>query len=347
MDTIIVSLFGCIDVFDQQFRDFDANCVDEIGECLSNRVSAYSVETLSGQSPESESTFAGTRVDDVTSFLIKWGTSIKGTALTDHKQFCISFSVDGQADTIDPHLGRISPERHHARVFHWNAGTQVVVPRSNRVLNFAVAADVLERRARSYTNEEINGALRFSPLLDLRSPQGVAIRRMVDMFLCQATLTAHVFESALLRASMQEMVISNLLTALEHNYCEKGQVRLDGAGAVPRSVKRAEEYMRAHADRPITSEILACEAGCSERALQNAFKTFRNMTPMGRLREIRLELAHEELLRATGTVTEIAFKWGFGNLGRFSAHYAAKYNQTPSQTLRFFANSTTGTRVAV
>ncbi len=59
------------------------------------------------------------------------------------------------------------------------------------------------------------------------------------------------------------------------------------------------------------------------------------MTPMGALREIRLEKARGDLQAGTDTVTGIAFKWGFSNPGRFAAQYAEKFGETPSQTHRF------------
>jgi len=47
--------------------------------------------------------------------------------------------------------------------------------------------------------------------------------------------------------------------------------------------------------------------------------------------------AHQMLLRPdplTVTVTSVACQWGFTNLGRFAAAYAARYRETPTETLR-------------
>ena len=93
--------------------------------------------------------------------------------------------------------------------------------------------------------------------------------------------------------------------------------------------------MRANANLPIKLQTLANEAGCSERALQNAFKAFRLKTPMNVLRDIRLEKAREDIEHEVGSITDVAFKWGFANIGRFAAQYAAKFGEMPSRTRQF------------
>ena len=51
---------------------------------------------------------------------------------------------------------------------------------------------------------------------------------------------------------------------------------------------------------------------------------------------LRLEAAQRALLKAKRheTVAEIAQRFGFSHLGRFSAQYRRLYGQLPSQTLR-------------
>jgi AraC family ethanolamine operon transcriptional activator len=47
--------------------------------------------------------------------------------------------------------------------------------------------------------------------------------------------------------------------------------------------------------------------------------------------------ATRDLLAAQGSdrpVSDIAMKWGFWHLGRFSAYHAALYGEAPSQTVR-------------
>jgi AraC-like DNA-binding protein/anti-anti-sigma regulatory factor len=73
------------------------------------------------------------------------------------------------------------------------------------------------------------------------------------------------------------------------------------------------------------------------RAVQLAFRRYLNTTPLGYLRQIRLERAHDQLLSADSdrtTVTAVAADWHFSNASRFSGHYRAAYGVPPIQTLR-------------
>jgi transcriptional regulator GlxA family with amidase domain len=101
-------------------------------------------------------------------------------------------------------------------------------------------------------------------------------------------------------------------------------------------VRRAEEFLRASAEKTVTIENVAQAAGCSVRALQLAFRRYRNITPMEALRHIRLEQARAETLMADGSqsVIEIAMKFGFCHPGRFANQYKLLFGEYPSEVLR-------------
>ena len=53
------------------------------------------------------------------------------------------------------------------------------------------------------------------------------------------------------------------------------------------------------------------------------------------LRDIRLERVRQDLLDPgqPHSVTEIATRWGFFQLGRLAAEYRRRYSETPRETL--------------
>jgi AraC-like DNA-binding protein len=58
---------------------------------------------------------------------------------------------------------------------------------------------------------------------------------------------------------------------------------------------------------------------------------------MAYLRDVRLGRVHEDLLSAPAgstTVTDVAYKWGFVHVGRFTKEYRRKFGQLPSRTMR-------------
>lgn len=103
----------------------------------------------------------------------------------------------------------------------------------------------------------------------------------------------------------------------------------------PYFIKLTQEYIEAHLHEALSIEILSEKAGVSVRTLFAGFKTYLGTTPMNYLRDMRYEQVHLELLRNEElSVTEIAFKWGFSHLGRFSQEYKNRYGELPSHTLR-------------
>lgn len=104
------------------------------------------------------------------------------------------------------------------------------------------------------------------------------------------------------------------------------------------SVRRAAEFIDAHADQPVTLDGIAAAAGTTARALQYAFRRHSGTTPMGYLRWVRMGRAHLELSDAEPgsgiTVAAVARRWGWPSQARFAATYERRYGQPPSRTLR-------------
>jgi AraC-like DNA-binding protein len=105
----------------------------------------------------------------------------------------------------------------------------------------------------------------------------------------------------------------------------------------PRHIREAMTFIEANADQPLSPADMAAAAHMSIRAFQYNLRHYTGLTPSEFIRGIRLERAHQNLLeadRAETTVAEIAHRWGFSNLGRFSRYYAARFGTLPSETLR-------------
>jgi AraC-like DNA-binding protein/anti-anti-sigma regulatory factor len=110
----------------------------------------------------------------------------------------------------------------------------------------------------------------------------------------------------------------------------------NGRDAPAETLRRAIAYIEQHAGDPIGAADIAAAACVTARTVQLAFRRHLGITPLGYLRQVRLERAHRELLAAQpapGIVTRIAADWRFTNLSRFSANYRAAYGVLPSQTL--------------
>lgn len=107
---------------------------------------------------------------------------------------------------------------------------------------------------------------------------------------------------------------------------------LSEAASVAR-IDALEKYMRAKLCAPVSLIDLAQAAGVSARTLNMLCHRHHGVSPMDLLRNMRLDAAHAVLqARPDASVTETAFEFGFGHLGRFSAYYRQRFGQLPNAT---------------
>lgn len=102
------------------------------------------------------------------------------------------------------------------------------------------------------------------------------------------------------------------------------------------AAQRAEALILAEPDAPHTLRSLARAAGTSERSLCRSFRRLRGCSPLAAVRRVRLQFVRRDLLAAgpEARVTDVAMRWGFYHLGRFSRLYAAQFGELPSATHR-------------
>ena len=106
-----------------------------------------------------------------------------------------------------------------------------------------------------------------------------------------------------------------------------------------RLVERIREYVLSHITQDIGIDHLAEICQISRKSLYNLCDRELGMTPSSYVRCLKLEGVHLELSQneRIRNVTEVAMKYGFTNLGRFSAQYREHIGELPSQTLRSIA----------
>ncbi|MGA5816706.1 AraC family transcriptional regulator [Kitasatospora sp. NPDC094028] len=135
----------------------------------------------------------------------------------------------------------------------------------------------------------------------------------------------------------EQLLIDGLLDAQPHSWSRP--VAEHGRAVLPSALRRATDYCEEHAGEAVSVADIARAARVGLRGLREGFRHHLGTTPLAHLRRVRLDRAHHDLLaiadgRATGTVTDVALRWGFAHLGRFSAEYRRAYGHPPSETLR-------------
>ena len=180
-------------------------------------------------------------------------------------------------------------------------------------------------------------AITFDAALDLRNAK---LQAWIDQLRVLATSTT------LVDAAQRNPVIATELERLLVLLLLEGQGWRDDAPA-PRNtdttrrapaagcVRRAESFIESHAEEPLRLADIAEAAGVPARTLLDAFKRFREISPMQHLRDVRLDRAHQRLRSGgPGTrVSTVALDCGFAHLGRFSQAYQDRFGEAPSATL--------------
>ena len=146
-----------------------------------------------------------------------------------------------------------------------------------------------------------------------------------------AESTPFVLGSADTRRSIEEAILTATVGAIDPQ---------DAAQAEPnvsheRIVERAEAALRHKDDAAIYVADLCQAAGVSERTLRNAFQSIYGVSPIRFLNARRLHQVRRALRREPNAgVTEVAVRYGVGNVGRFAVEYRQLFGESPSQTRR-------------
>lgn len=101
-------------------------------------------------------------------------------------------------------------------------------------------------------------------------------------------------------------------------------------------VRQAEAYLKSQLDGPYDSRALSRQLGVGERQLERLFRDAYGHGPCHWHQLARLNLARNALRQVRGRagVTDVATRFGFAHLGRFSTMYRDVFGESPRDTLR-------------
>jgi AraC-like DNA-binding protein len=195
---------------------------------------------------------------------------------------------------------------------------------------------ILQQRAAALSGRPVS-AVEFEPAVDLASAGGQTLQSQILAFVDLAErLGPRRPLSPIAAASLRETLLGTLLHGQRHSASDAIERFGGRAEALPPSVRRAREFLTAHADEPLDLTHLTTIAGVGIRALQLGFRRHFGASISEMLRDIRLAHLNARLAAAspTDSVTDIAFELGFTHLSRMASAYRAKFGETPSATLR-------------
>jgi AraC-like DNA-binding protein len=194
---------------------------------------------------------------------------------------------------------------------------------------------LVEQRAAALSGQPAT-TVEFEPAVDLSTADGRALQSQIMAFVDLAERVGQRPLSPVVAANLRETLLSALLHGQRHSASDAIERFGGRAEALPASVRRAREFLNAHADEPLDLMQLAASAGVGVRALQLGFRRHFGTSISEMLRDIRLAHLNVRLAAASpdDSITDIAFELGFTHLSRMASAYRAKFGETPSATLR-------------
>ena len=180
-------------------------------------------------------------------------------------------------------------------------------------------------------------AVQFEPVLDLEAQTLQAWLDQLRLFSTSKTLMQAAKQSGEIALAMEQLLVQLLLAGHSWRDVHDPLPSPARTGRAPAAgfVRRAEVYMQEHADQALQLADIAQAVEVPVRTLLDAFKRFRDHSPMQYLRDVRLDRAREQLLaRKDGTrIAMVAMDCAFTHLGRFAQQYQQRFGESPSTTL--------------
>ena len=198
--------------------------------------------------------------------------------------------------------------------------------------NLRIDSGSFERKLAYLLGAKPNGRLEFEPAVDMKAPRFQQLWRLIHFFAGQIDASSDPLLGLVLR-ELEQTILVAFLTANRHSFSHL--LEREPKDTLPSHVRRAEDFIEAHWDQPITIEKLVEATGVGARAIFRAFQQTRGYSPMAFARTVRLRHAHQMLATpdTETSVTAVAFICGFGNLGHFARDYRETFGERPSETL--------------
>jgi AraC-like DNA-binding protein/mannose-6-phosphate isomerase-like protein (cupin superfamily) len=170
--------------------------------------------------------------------------------------------------------------------------------------------------------------------LTAEGPPGSLVR-FLRLLCLEMDAERSALDNKLMMGRYEQTLLSLILTTLPHNYSD--WIEQGVPAAVPYYVHRAERFIRANLEAAVTLDSIVASSGVGMRSLHHGFRQFRQMTPMGFLKECRLQRVRDQL-RSSATIGQpinrIARDSGFEHPSKFTQAYKDRFAELPSETRR-------------
>ncbi|MCP5214638.1 MAG: AraC family transcriptional regulator [Pseudomonadales bacterium] len=264
--------------------------------------------------------------------LVRYGTAARVEAPPAKEIFLAMFTLAGKA-RVDQGDRQFIADSGTFCVLNPNRHLNIELSNDFEQLTIRIADDAVRRSLLQLSHRELKQPLEFAPVAYLINGQAASFARLVKTICEDMRNPLQGLAHPAVSKHLEEALVNLLLTEFNHNHSDKLESPLDRL--TPYFLKRAQEYIHANLEQPISISEIATASGASVRSLQNAFKHYLNTTLTLYLRHQRLYKVRHALLSAAAnglSVTDIALAHGFTHLSKFSHYYKTLFGESPLQT---------------
>lgn len=262
----------------------------------------------------------------------QYGTGLRGGLEEMLERNSLSIPLAGRGEGKQHRQSAALRPRRSAVMGSLSMPAEITLDSGYRGIQVTVPGDVFESALDALTGVTERAPLRFDVEVDLERPSTASALRLLDFIIAEAEHEHSVLRSPAVAAQLAETFVYAVLTGFSHNHSRL--LEAPARAVEPACLRRAEEYLAAHARGHVTVAEVAKAAGVSAHTLFAAFRAHRGCSPMEFLRARRFDWARARLLASpTASVTEVALSCGFEHLGRFSIGYRKRFGESPRETL--------------
>ncbi len=214
-------------------------------------------------------------------------------------------------------------------IYRGLAGTRLLTTDESSRITIQIDEARLLRLLESLLDDVCPECPSFAPDVDWADPPVAPIARMVRQMIEELGEPSGLYSVAPALETFTDTLAHLVLARLPHSY--SARLRAPQSPAIPRQLRRAEAFIEAYAGQPISVPDIAAAAGCGARALQLAFRRFRDTTPLAALQEARLWAVRAALGASDAPASLIAREFGFSNASRFRAAFRKRFGEDPRE----------------
>jgi AraC-like DNA-binding protein len=244
----------------------------------------------------------------------------------------LQIGLKGKAGVILGNTTTIPVSRQQPGITPPGQPTTIIFEPGFEQLILRIKAAALENTLTTLLGAKPRTTLVLDPTAPPREPSAQLLRELTMFLAKQLNATAARLPRQMLQELEQALIVT-FLSAHRHNFTNV--LESPAKEPAPLVVRLAEEYIEANWADAITIEELAAQTSTSIRSLYTAFRKSRGYTPMAFAKAVRLRRAKKMLQEADQrtSVSAIAFKCGFGNLGHFASDFRKMFGELPSEIL--------------